>query len=127
MQEPIAQLRARVCPTGYWTFSGTGYFQIGQQAVAQLDCNQEHYSFLSKSKQTLKRFGALTSLKLLTQQFFQVAIPLMRVTRCLGDLPHVITTSNDMNFAFCSCNCRIEPCSIDYSAFLQSDDDTWKL
>ncbi|WP_275895328.1 hypothetical protein [Vibrio tetraodonis] len=30
---------------------------VVQQAVAQLDGNQEHYSLLSKSEQTLKRFG----------------------------------------------------------------------
>lgn len=75
----------------------------------------------------LTQNGAKTSLKLLTQQLFQIAIPLMRVARCLGDLLHIIATTNDMDFAFCSRDCRIEPSSIDYLSFLQGNDDARKL
>ncbi len=40
------------------------------------------------------------SLKLLIQQFFQVAIPLISVTRCFGYLLQIIAITNDMNFTF---------------------------
>ena len=62
----LTQLWATVCPTDCWTFAEADYFQIVQQAVTQLDCNQEHCSFLSKNEQTLKKFGALLSYKVPT-------------------------------------------------------------
>ncbi len=75
----------------------------------------------------LTHFGAKTSLELLTQQLFQIAIPLVRVTRCLSNLRHIIATPNDMDFTFRFRNCRIEPRSIYYSSFLQGNDDARKL